>query len=66
MIAGGPVENKGELSAGVPRGFPADVPVEPPRQSAAGVERSWPKVDAALRSLSALPVGAEEASPASS
>ena len=37
-MAGGPaVENKGELSVCMPRGFPEDV--EPPPQSIAGVER---------------------------
>ena len=38
MMAGGPVENKGELNVCMPSGFPADV--QPLRQSAAEVERS--------------------------
>ena len=38
MMAGGPVENKGELNVCMLSGFPADV--EPPPQSAADVERS--------------------------
>ena len=38
MMAGGPVDNKGELHACTASDFPADV--EPPPQSAADVERS--------------------------
>lgn len=38
MLAGGPVEGKGELNVCMPSGFTADV--EPPMQSVAGVERS--------------------------
>ena len=38
MMAGGPMENKGELNECMPSGFSADV--EPPPQSAADVERS--------------------------
>ena len=37
MMAGGPVENKGESSACMPSGLPADV--EPPPQSVAEVGR---------------------------
>ena len=39
IMAGGPaVDQKGELSVRMPRGFPIDV--EPPLQSVAAVERS--------------------------
>ena len=41
MMAGGPVDNKGELKVCMRSGFPADV--EPPPQSAADVERSKSK-----------------------